>query len=80
VIGAPIENVNPGVDETVLILALIVVVIGGLGSIAGAFVGAIVVGEVQSLGVSLIPELASFAVFGVMALVLVFRPTGLFGR
>jgi branched-chain amino acid transport system permease protein len=80
VVGAPIENVNPGVDETVLILALIVIVIGGLGSIAGAFVGAVIVGEVQSLGVALIPEIASFAVFGVMALVLVFRPTGLFGR
>jgi branched-chain amino acid transport system permease protein len=80
VVGGPIENVNPGVDETVLILALIVVVIGGLGSIVGAFVGSIVVGEVQSLGVALIPDVAPFAVFGVMALVLVFRPTGLFGR
>jgi branched-subunit amino acid ABC-type transport system permease component len=80
VVGGPILTVSGGVGTEVLIYALIVVVIGGLGSIQGAFVGSIVLGEVQSLGVDLIPEIASFAVFGVMALVLVVRPAGLFGR
>jgi branched-subunit amino acid ABC-type transport system permease component len=80
VVGGPILTVSGEVGTQVLIYALIVVVIGGLGSIPGAFVGSIVLGEVQSLGVDLIPEIASFAVFGVMALVLVVRPAGLFGR
>jgi branched-chain amino acid transport system permease protein len=80
VIGGPIFNVDPGVGSYVLILALIVVVIGGLGSIAGAFVGAIIIGEAQSLGGALIPDVAPFAIFGAMALVLVVRPTGIFGR
>jgi branched-chain amino acid transport system permease protein len=80
VVGGPIFNVDPGVGSYVLILALIVVVIGGLGSIAGAFVGAIIIGEAQSLGGALIPDVAPFAIFGAMALVLVVRPTGIFGR
>jgi branched-chain amino acid transport system permease protein len=80
VIGGPILSVTPGVGDEVLILALIVIVIGGLGSILGAFVGAIVIGEVQTLGVALIPQIASFALFGAMAIVLVVRPSGLFAR
>jgi branched-chain amino acid transport system permease protein len=78
--GGPINYVSPGVGDYVLILALIVVVIGGLGSIVGAFVGAIVIGEVQDLGGALWPETASFALFAAMAVVLVARPRGLFGR
>lgn len=80
VIGAPVLNVRPGLDWEVLILALIVVVVGGLGSIKGAFVGALLIGEVRALGVALLPEIASFALFGAMALVLLVRPEGLFGR
>ena len=78
-LGAPILSVRPGVDEDVLLLALIVVVIGGLGSLKGAFVGAVVIGQVQSLGIALFPQFAAFALFGSMALVLLLRPTGLFG-
>lgn len=80
VVGGPIESVTPGVGNDVLLSALIVVVIGGLGSIPGAFLGAIIVGEAESLGVKLIPSVAPFALFGVMALVLVARPSGLFTR
>jgi len=80
VVGGPINYVTPGVGDYVLLLALIVVVIGGLGSITGAFVGAIIIGQVQDLGSDLLPETASFALFGAMAIVLVVRPTGLFGR
>lgn len=79
VIAGPFLGLRPGLDVQVLILTLIVVVIGGLGSLKGAFVGAIVVGEVQTLGVALLPELASFMLFGIMALVLLVRPEGLFG-
>lgn len=80
VIGAPILSIRPGLEWEVLILALIVVVIGGLGSVTGALIGALVIGQVQSLGVALVPELASFLLFGAMALVLVVRPDGLFGK
>lgn len=79
VIGGPVLAVNPGLDWEVLILALIVVVIGGLGSIKGAFAGALLIGQVQSLGVALVPQLAAFLLFGAMAVVLLVRPEGLFG-
>lgn len=80
VLGAPVLGAYPGLDERVLILGLVVVVLGGLGSIPGAFVGAMVVGQVEVLGVSLLPRYASFLVFGTMAVVLLLRPTGLLGR
>lgn len=78
-LGAPILSVRPGVDEEVLLLALIVVVIGGLGSLKGAFVGAMLIGQVQALGIALFPNFAAFALFGIMAVVLLFRPAGLYG-
>jgi branched-chain amino acid transport system permease protein len=80
VIGSPILGPRPGLDDEVLLLALIVVVIGGLGSIVGVIVGAIIVGEVQSLGVVLLPQYASFLLFVVMALILVLRPAGILGH
>lgn len=80
VIGSPIFGPRPGLDNDVLLLALIVVVIAGLGSVGGIIVGAFVVGQVQSLGVAELPQYASFLLFVVMALVLVVRPSGLFGR
>jgi branched-chain amino acid transport system permease protein len=85
VIGGPIEQVTPGVGNDVLVLALIVVVVGGLGSIAGAFVASLIIGQVQSLGVALgqqhgLPQAAPFALFAAMALILIARPQGLFGK
>lgn len=80
VLGAPVLGAYPGLDERVLILGLVVVVLGGLGSVPGAFLGAMVVGQVEVLGVSLLPRYASFLVFGTMAVVLLLRPTGLLGR
>jgi branched-chain amino acid transport system permease protein len=79
VLGGPIYGARPGLDATVLILALVVVVIGGLGSVRGALVGALIIGQVDTLGRVLLPELASFILFGALALVLVLRPQGLFG-
>jgi branched-chain amino acid transport system permease protein len=80
VLGAPILSAAPGLDTRVLILGLVVVVIGGLGSVTGALVGALVIGQVQTLGVSLVPSYASFLTFGAMALVLLLRPAGILGK
>jgi branched-chain amino acid transport system permease protein len=79
VLGAPILGVRPGLDRQVLLLALIVVVIGGLGSIRGALVGGLLIGQVEALGVALLPQFAAFLLFGAMAAVLLVRPAGLFG-
>ncbi|SMC59332.1 branched-chain amino acid ABC transporter permease [Kibdelosporangium aridum] len=79
VLGGPIYGARPGLDSTVLILALVVVVIGGLGSVRGALLGALVIGQIDSLGRTLFPDGASFILFGALALVLVLRPQGLFG-
>lgn len=79
VLGGPVYGARPGLDATVLILALVVVVIGGLGSIGGALVGALLIGQVESLGRVLLAEHASFVLFGALAVVLVLRPRGLFG-
>lgn len=79
VLGGPIYGARPGLDATVLILALVVVVIGGLGSVRGALVGALIIGQIDTLGRVLLPDIASFILFGALALVLVLRPQGLFG-
>jgi branched-subunit amino acid ABC-type transport system permease component len=73
------------VGDDVLLLALIVVVVGGLGSIVGAFVASLLIGQAESLGVALgqqhgFPQAAPFVLFGTMALILIVRPKGLFGR
>ncbi|MFC0532079.1 branched-chain amino acid ABC transporter permease [Phytohabitans kaempferiae] len=73
VLGAPLLGPAPGVDTTVLVLSLIVVVIGGAGSIGGTLVGALLVGQVQTLGVLLAPTTAPFALFAVLLLVLTLR-------
>jgi branched-chain amino acid transport system permease protein len=80
VMGAPILSAYPGLDSRVLLLGLVVVVIGGLGSVSGALVGALIIGQVEVLGVSLLPSHASFLVFGTMALVLLLRPQGLLAK
>ena len=79
VLGAPLLGASPHLDAQVLLLALVVVVIGGLGSVRGALLGALLIGQVQSLGVALAPRQAPFLLFGAMAIVLVLRPAGLMG-
>lgn len=79
VLGGPLYGARPGLDATVLILALVVVVIGGLGSVRGALLGALLIGQVDTLGRVLLPELASFVLFAALAVVLVLRPQGLLG-
>lgn len=79
VLAAPVYGARPGLDDSILILALVVIVIGGLGSVKGALIGSMIIGQVESLGRSLLPDVASFILFGTLALVLVLRPRGLFG-
>lgn len=76
-LAGPIEGASSGVGDNTLLLALVVIVIGGLGSVLGTLVGALIIGMVQSVGVIVAPELASFMTFGAMVLVLAFRPQGL---
>jgi branched-chain amino acid transport system permease protein len=79
-IGAPILSVYPGLDQDMLPLALVVVILGGTGSLLGSFVGSMIIGFIYNFGQALLPELAYFVLFLPMLLVLVLRPQGLFGR
>ena len=80
VVAAPEFAIYPGMDASVLILALVVVVLGGLGSIEGAILGSIVIGLGYVIGTTLFPQFAIGLIFAVMAAVLVIRPSGLLGR
>jgi branched-chain amino acid transport system permease protein len=80
VIGGPIMSAYPGLDADMLPLALIVVILGGVGSLLGAFVGAFITGFVYTFGVAFLPDLAYVILFLPMILVIAFRPRGLFGR
>jgi len=77
VVAAPIFSVYPGMDMGILILALIVVVVGGPGSLAGAAVGALLIGLVETFGQIFAPALASVVIYATMAVVLLLRPRGL---
>lgn len=77
-ITAPKISVSPGLGVEVIVLAFAVVAIGGMGSIEGALLGALIVGLFRACAVHLAPNLELFAIYAVMALVLVFRPHGLF--
>ena len=79
-VGAPISSVYPGMGDQILIISFVVVVIGGIGSIKGAFVGAMLIGLADTFGQVLLPDFASVVVYAVMALVLLWRPQGLFGK
>ncbi|HJR02880.1 MAG TPA: branched-chain amino acid ABC transporter permease [Methylomirabilota bacterium] len=80
VIGGPILSVYPGLDQEMLPLALVVVILGGTGSLLGSLVGSFVVGFLYNFGQAMFPELAYVVLFLPMLLVLVVRPQGLFGR
>ena len=80
VLGGPILSAYPGLDADMLPLALIVVILGGIGSLFGAFVGSFIIGFVYTFGTALFPELAYIILFLPMIFVIAFRPQGLFGR
>jgi branched-chain amino acid transport system permease protein len=80
IIGGPFVGVFPGVDLHILPLALVVVVIGGVGSLKGAFLGSLLVGMLDNFGKALFPELSMFSLFAPMAIILAIRPSGIFGK
>jgi branched-chain amino acid transport system permease protein len=73
-------SLYPSADAEILVFSLAIVIIGGRGSLAGVGVGSLLVGLLNTLGQVMFPELAYFVIFGPMALLLAFRPLGLFGR
>jgi branched-chain amino acid transport system permease protein len=77
--AAPVIGLYPGMDAEILIPAFIVIVIGGMGSLRGAFVGSMLIGEADTFGKAYLPSMALFLIYLVMALVLLVRPQGLFG-
>ena len=80
VVGAPYLSVYPGLDMEMLPLALIVVILGGSGSLMGALVGSFLIGFLYNFGQAMFPDLAYVILFLPMLLVLVLRPQGLFGK
>jgi branched-chain amino acid transport system permease protein len=80
VMGGPIFGVYPGLDFELLSLGFVVVIVGGRGSLKGSAVGSILVGLIDNFGKALVPELSYFTLFAPMALIVAFKPTGLFGR
>ncbi len=76
----PIQSIVPGMDVEIIVQAFIVVVIGGLGSFWGTFWGSVIYGQVLSFGILIFPGFSLFSVFALMAVILVIRPWGLFGR
>jgi len=79
VLGGAFLTVYPGAEWEILVFALVVVIVGGLGSLEGAMIGALIVGLLDAYGRWLVPEMSYFVLFGPMAVLLLFRPRGLFG-
>jgi branched-chain amino acid transport system permease protein len=77
VLGAQVLGANLGQADSILLLAIVVVVVGGLGSVAGSLLGAMIIGCVQAFGTGYFPTLASFTLYLLMILILVVRPSGL---
>jgi branched-chain amino acid transport system permease protein len=80
VLGGPIMGMYVGIDSEILISSLVIVVVGGLGTWKGAFIGAILIGIVDTLGRVWFPSFTMAMVFAIMIIVLLIRPNGLFGR
>jgi branched-chain amino acid transport system permease protein len=79
-LGTPVRVVAPGIGTAMIIQAFVITVIGGLGNLKGAFVGALIVGILTSFGILLFPFFELFIIFVIMAIVLMVKPEGLFGR
>jgi branched-chain amino acid transport system permease protein len=80
IMGGPILSIYPGLDGDMLPLALVVVILGGTGSLIGSLLGSFVIGFLYNFGQALFPELAYFVLFLPMVVILALRPQGLFGR
>jgi branched-chain amino acid transport system permease protein len=77
-VAAPVSSVYPGMGNTVLIVCFVVVVIGGIGSVRGALLASLLVGMIDTFGVVLLPQAAGVLVYLLMALILLWKPNGLF--
>lgn len=80
VIGSAFMGIYPGLDFEILPYAFVVVIVGGMGSLSGALVAAVILGLLDNFGKALFPEISYFTLFAPMGVVLALRPTGLFGR
>jgi branched-chain amino acid transport system permease protein len=80
VIAGPIQSAYPSMGVSVLIPALIVVVVGGLGSLKGSLVGSLIIGQAETFGKVWLPGVSMLMIYVVMALIVLLRPQGLFGR
>lgn len=80
VIGGPIIGAYTGLDFEILVMALVVVVVGGLGTLRGAFWGSLLIGFAETFGKAFFPQYAMATVYVAMVLVLLFKPTGLLGK
>jgi len=78
-LAAPVASVYPGMGNQVLIISFVVIVIGGIGSVRGALVAALLIGLADVFGQVVFPQIAGMTVYLVMAAVLLWRPRGLFG-
>lgn len=79
VVAGPVLGVYPGIDVEILIPAFIVIVVGGMGTLRGAFAGSLLIGEADTFGRALFPDAAMFLIYLLMVVVLLVRPQGLFG-
>jgi branched-subunit amino acid ABC-type transport system permease component len=80
VIAGPIQSAQPPMGATILIPALIVVVVGGLGSLKGSLVGSLIIGQAETFGKAWLPGASMLMIYVVMAAIVLLRPQGLFGR
>jgi len=80
VVAAPVLSVYPHMGTSILILSLIVVIVGGMGSLKGSLVGSLVIGSAESFSQAYVPAIAMYAPYLVLVAVILFKPAGLFGR
>lgn len=80
VIAGPIQSAYPAMGSEILVRTLIVVVVGGLGSLKGSLAGSLIIGQAETFGKAWLPEVSMLMIYLVMALVVLLRPQGLFGR
>jgi branched-chain amino acid transport system permease protein len=79
-LNAPLSSVYPNMGDNLLIISFVVVVIGGLGSVTGAFWSALLIGMIDTMGKAYAPKVSGLAIYVLMAMVLLWRPSGLFGQ
>jgi branched-chain amino acid transport system permease protein len=79
-LGAPIIGIYPEISMSILLLAMIVVIVGGLGNIQGALIGSLIIGLIDTFGKAFFSDFAMFTVYLIFIIMLLAKPTGLLGR